>query len=517
MPTVRSLLKTFYLRINQDESVLPGQAALLISIFAIGVYFYQPFDNSEVATTTQATTHLSKVFSVAALNALDYSRQSTSGTLEDAQAYILMSFVAYHLDGFSARGRLLLTAATSIARELRLHRLDANNESSVVGSETNIRLLIDREVKRRVFWHIASTDWCVVPYCLTVAHTYIYARLLSTVSGPQEGTYFIHPNYVKVRPPKDCTDDDLVLGEEVGSSIRLQPTSMTFFLERLRLAHLCREMTDTVPLETCELLQMPYEQIIALDKKLQDFISSLPFFFQIDAESRRRSKALETVYPKIPVSRYCIMTEAHSKRCKLHQRFLHRQSVDPRYAYSRRACLESARVAVQVYKDLREHNSSSSVTERMGMAVHFTHLALVVMVMDLCFNKGEAEEAEIKTEVKAALQMFKEASNISPLLGRFLSSLEDVLRKHNIKLMEPSTTTSDNVAGFAGDITLDGFNNPSTDEQMQFTQLGLDMQDPGFALNTSFDEFWQIAMQDEPNPDSLTWDNLFSALDSRPF
>ncbi|KAE8440763.1 hypothetical protein EG329_006598 [Mollisiaceae sp. DMI_Dod_QoI] len=497
-------MKTFYLRINQNESVSPSQAALFLSIFAIGAYFYQPFASSEVATTQQAAINLSKIISRGALDLLDYSRRNTSSTLEDVQASILMSFVAYHLDGFSARGRLLSAAAAAIARELRLHRLDANNESSAAGEETNIRVLIEREIKRRVFWHIAATDW-----------------LLSTVSGPQEGMYFIHPKQVHVRPPKDCTDDDLVLGgEENGptSIITPQPTAMTFFLSRLQLAHICREMTDTVPLETSKLLQMPYEHIIALDKKLEDFISNLPFFFKLDADSRSRSRALETVYPKIPMSRYCITTEAHSRRCKLHQRFLHRQSVDPRYAYSRSTCMESARTVVQAYKDLREHNAPSRMTELMGMAVHFTHLALVVMVMDLCFNRDEADGREIKEEVKEALQMFEDAEDASPLLGRFLSSLKDVLRKHEIQLSDPSTAASNNsnIVGFGDEIMLDAFDSSANDDQGQSFQFGTSIQNPGMDLNSSFDDFWQFAMQGEPSHDSLTWDNLYSALDSRP-
>ena len=161
-PSLRSLIKTSYQRISQRESVLPGQAALLLSIFAVAAYFYQPFHDSEVATTKQDAIHLSKILSRGALDVLDYSRRNTSGTLEDVQASIIMSFVTYHLDGFSARGRLLTTAAASIARELRLHRLDADNESSAAGNETSIRFLIDREVKRRVFWHIVSTDWYAV-------------------------------------------------------------------------------------------------------------------------------------------------------------------------------------------------------------------------------------------------------------------------------------------------------------------------------------------------------------------
>ena len=327
--------------------------------------------------------------------------------------------------------------------------------------------------------------------------------------------YFIHPNHINVRLPKDCTDDNLILSEDNVPDPETRPTGMTFFLERLRLAHLCREMADTVPLETSKLLQMPFDQVIALDKKLQHFTSSLPFFLRLDAESRRRSKVLETVYPKIPISRYCITTEAHSRRCKLHQRFLLRQSIDPRYAYSRRACLESARAVVQIFGDLRENDSPSTVPELMGMAVHFTHLALVVMVMDLCFNRDEVDAAEIKAEVKAALRMFEDTSDPSPLLSRFLSSLNDVLRKHKVHLTDPATLATSDVAGFTHHTMVDNFDEYADVEQMQSTDFDLNMQDPGITLDTSFDEFWQIAMQ-ESNPDSVTWDNLFSALDSRP-
>lgn len=136
--------------------------------------------------------------------------------------------------------------------------------------------------------------------------------------------------------------------------------------------------------------------------------------------------------------------------------------------------------------------------------------------MDLRFNRDEASEAEIKTEVKAALQMFEDAKNTSPLLRRFLSSLSDVLRKHKVHFTDPSAMRTNSIAGFTHEITLDTFNNPSDYDQMQYTQLGMEIQDQGIALETSFDESWQIAMQGEQSPDSLTWDNMFSTLDSRP-
>lgn len=157
-PSIWSLMKTSYLQISQSEPILASQAALLLSIFALSAFFYPPSDNSEVVTTERDAVHLSKFWSKGALDVLDYSQRSTSGTLEDAQAYILMSYVAYHLDGFSARGRLLTTVAASITRDLRLHRLDADKESSIERG-TNLHGLIDLEVKRRVFWHIVATDW----------------------------------------------------------------------------------------------------------------------------------------------------------------------------------------------------------------------------------------------------------------------------------------------------------------------------------------------------------------------
>jgi hypothetical protein len=290
---------------------------------------------------------------------------------------------------------------------------------------------------------------------------------------------------------------------------------MVYFLERVRLARLCREMVDIVPLETSQLIQMPYEQIVSLDKRLEDYLSSLPFFFKLDAESRRRSKPLETLYPTIPVMRYSITKAAHSRRCKLHQRFLLRQSHDPRYAYSRRACLESARVVLHGYEDLPGCGRSTSVAARMGMAMHYMHLALAVLVMDLCFNRKEADEAEIKAEVKAAFQTFQTASEKSPLLGRFLASLRDVLEKHKVCLTDSSTLTTAPVTSAADEADASAANFLD-DVQMQYSEQDSSFGNQDIAFDATFDEFWEFASQSEPNPDSLSWDRLFSSLDTRP-
>lgn len=322
---------------------------------------------------------------------------------------------------------------------------------------------------------------------------------------------------MKVNLPEDLTDDGLILSEDNEPTTRSRPTGVTLSVERIRLAHLCREMTDTVPLEISNLMSMPYEKIITLDKKLQDFISGVPFFYKPDTENRRKSKSLEIIYPEIPVGRYYILAEAHNRRCKLHQRFVHRQSVDPRYDYSRQACLESARAVIRSYKDLQEYSTLSTVPELMRMAVRFTHLALVVMVMDLCFNRDKTDEVQIKAEVKAALQMFEHARDSSPLVGRFLSSLSDILKKHKVRLAYPFAMVANNVASAASAEVIRVSNNAQDEYQMQYAGLGRDIQDPANSLDPSFDEFWQMAIQYDSTMDSLAWDNLLSVLDSRQF
>ena len=155
LPTMRSLLRSFYLRLNQGETVPLGQAAMLLAMFALAAYFYQPSRDSPVARSQRETVELAKFWSNCTLNVLDETRRQTQATLEDIQAHLLMTYVTYHLDGPSRRGRDLAGSAASIAKELKLHRLDADGNAKT--SQT--RQVIDLEIKRRIFWHIVATDW----------------------------------------------------------------------------------------------------------------------------------------------------------------------------------------------------------------------------------------------------------------------------------------------------------------------------------------------------------------------
>ncbi|KAF2451795.1 hypothetical protein P171DRAFT_478819 [Karstenula rhodostoma CBS 690.94] len=490
IPTIRSLLRTTYLRLKDPALISPSSVAVLSALFALGAFFCDPSSTSEIATTEADSIALSKAFSRNALDLLDHSRRTSSGTLEDVQAYILMSLALSHIDGFSARSRMLFSSALCMARDLRLHRLDKSESSA--DAPYDARLLVEKEIKRRVFWYIASEDW-----------------LQSTISGPQEGTYSIQHSQIKVNLPQDCTDDELALGDANGSTFEDAPTDIMVFLERIRLAHICREITDTLPLETVALLQMPYGRIVALDQKLEQFLATMPHLLQHHCSNK---DILESMYPQLPSWRYCITKAALSRRWKLNQAFLLRQNLDPRYSYSRRACVESAHAVIAGYTSLFGNNTTSTLLTRMGIAIHFTHLALSILIMDLCFNRPQKEVARTKEDIKAAFKIFGTAKTVSPLLAKSLVSLKAVLQRNHIDLTDafPSSVGDQISNGDDAGRSVSGATGGETSSSLNQNSY----QD--VTMDATFDTFWDYAVQIDGGMDLDEWDHLFSTLDTRP-
>jgi hypothetical protein len=90
---------------------------------------------------------------------------------------------------------------------------------------------------------------------------------------------------------------------------------------------------------------------------------------------------------------------------------------------------------------------------------------------------------------------------VSPLPGQFLTSLRDIMQKHKVDItvsstMEPSHANNSNYSTAPSALN-------ATDNELHSIQHGKDVLDPDLALDASFDEFWRMAMQSEPNLDSI--------------
>ena len=61
-----------------------------------------------------------------------------------------------HIEGFSPKARHIVYASVTAAKDLGMHRTDDPTFATPEESQAEI---IDREMRRRVWWHLASTDW----------------------------------------------------------------------------------------------------------------------------------------------------------------------------------------------------------------------------------------------------------------------------------------------------------------------------------------------------------------------
>lgn len=156
---VRRIVETVYtypavVRVYREAAHI----ALLLSIFASTGYLWSSHENDEifVFSNSKIAIAASSAWSDAALDVADYSRRTSSGSIENIQAMIIIEYLVYNNNGFSATCRLLHSNTITMARDLSLHRIDIPRRRQKMGSEGD---MAEDETKRRIWWYVASTDW----------------------------------------------------------------------------------------------------------------------------------------------------------------------------------------------------------------------------------------------------------------------------------------------------------------------------------------------------------------------
>jgi hypothetical protein len=153
-PSARSLVNTFYTQLEHGHGGDPIAAALILSIASTSASFFCPRGSThDIFASTEDATQAARTWSQTALNILDDTRFPIAGQLEECQARAILAYVVYNIEGCSARYRLLHCCSVAAAREISLHVID----SPTMGDKSDDHAT--REIKRRLWWHLASTDW----------------------------------------------------------------------------------------------------------------------------------------------------------------------------------------------------------------------------------------------------------------------------------------------------------------------------------------------------------------------
>lgn len=158
-PSTRALVSDVYTRLSHGQQVRNGEVALILGIAASSAFLWDghvdanhDFDSHEDAA------YRSRVWRKAAWDLLDQSLRATSGSLQDVQARMVLAELIYNMEGCSPRFRCLQSAALAVAREISLHLTDAPDRHRGEMPDTVEDGLL-REIKRRTWWHLVSTDW----------------------------------------------------------------------------------------------------------------------------------------------------------------------------------------------------------------------------------------------------------------------------------------------------------------------------------------------------------------------
>ncbi|KFY43014.1 hypothetical protein V494_02133 [Pseudogymnoascus sp. VKM F-4513 (FW-928)] len=488
-PTVTKVIDEIYEDLSKEISPKVGHIALLLSIIASATYSWTSRDSNKVFLTVGDADRQCPSWIKATLDVLEYSRRITPGAIEDIQATIIVAFVVSNLEGVSPRYRNLISTAITLGREILLHRIDhpSNSGLAVISPADSIRA----EIGRRVWWYITATDW-----------------MLSRYAGPQEGAYTVNPLHMAVNKPCNINDEDLVDGMENIEVPLSQPTSMSYFLQRIRLAELSREFTDQATRTISNPELMGYAQVMEIDTKFEYFIKDIPSFFSLEGGTID-AKADARRAPGIVIQRYILNLLLHAHRCKLHVPYLKRGSTDPAYARSREICLHAARMIIRTERELEEEDLPFVLTRfKISGMLYSVAMAIIVLILDVCFNKSATDYDIKKVEVVDACNILDAAKGQSAMAAKLLESLTSVLPKYQVTL--------DGINGtqMSHDEPLPDGNTVHDDNIADIRECRLEDRNTAGGEVSSIAEISQ-SFEFEMDLDTLDWNSFFSELDSQ--
>ncbi|KAL4781991.1 hypothetical protein BJX76DRAFT_369430 [Aspergillus varians] len=467
IPSIRTMMDQLYQEIHMQRRPKPSHIVLLLSIIASTLYSWTSRDpGTLLSLTAEELMSRAFVFLKGALDLLEYSSRASDG--------------------------LLLTAITG-ARDLRLHRLDQESDSDIAGNE--IGDTVQTEIKRRVWWYLVATDW-----------------VLSHYEGPLKGTYIVHPRHMSVRKPRNIDDFDLLPGKVIVERHMDYPTDVSYTLQRIQLGEICRELTDSAPLFGPK--HISYDSILANDKMIDDYIMGFPTFFRHDGGSLKDlAKINPHVTTGIIVQRYILNSLAHANRCKLHLPYFARGLVNPKYAYSRKICLEAARAIIRTERLFEKESISFFPTRfRFAGSVYCLCMAIIVFVLNVCVYKDDGQEEEGKRETADACSILQTAKNDSSIADRLLQSFMRVIRKHKVSIQGISNANA--VENGAHPCSASLNTTDTSESSLTYEIPNLDEQ----SLLSPQSSYWNgISENFDSGMETIDWNALFFELDSQSF
>ncbi|PCD44614.1 hypothetical protein AU210_000071 [Fusarium oxysporum f. sp. radicis-cucumerinum] len=402
--------------VNISATTAPQGLALMLSVIALATIL-EPVDGnltSAIAILKERLV-LFAAYIRMAMDCLEQHRRRADHTLENVQALILLSFGIHHTETFSPRYRILLAEAIAVSHSLGLHvvdRVPAKQGHSKVDGDP-----VTQEIKRRVWWYLVATDWAS-----------------SKAEGTSGATYLTQANLINTKLPRHINDDDLSNLEYKERPIS-EPTTMSYNLQRVKVAEVVRCISDLMPHDPSE---ASCELILSLDAKLDSLLSELPAFFKLELSESESTKKVDQSYPHIPMQRLLINLLINIFRCGLHFPYLPGRVNKALHAFSRQASLNAARVVLSSQRgmSMTDMSHSADFMKIQGTIFHM-FIGALVLTTDICCNQdGQMQLSELMD----VLKKLDDVKDHSKMAAKLLDILMQLLVSYGV--WPPSTTIS---------------------------------------------------------------------------
>ncbi|EED14228.1 conserved hypothetical protein [Talaromyces stipitatus ATCC 10500] len=379
--------------------------ALLFSILAAAFYFQNLDADAASAKQVEERCHEYITLVAAALMQSDYMNYPT---VEGLQAALVVSMILPN-DGqdTSVRALFHIGALVNQCRQMGLFQIDSAQNKAFRRKHGYDPMEV--ELKRRLVWLVVSSDW-----------------FLAFLGGPQEGSYLVNPAHMALDMPINISDEDLCAGGgPVSDNV---PTTMSYFIFRLKLATYCRDIVDYTCRERLEGVDIPYSKIMELDQKWHEYNKELPEFFRLDANTRRKYAQLYASSPQIAWQRLLLQQGHHSRLCRLHRSYFIRGAKDPAYSYSHMMCLQAARRVIEIKRMMDKEFPNTPSVSTTWSVMHHVFMAVIILLMDVCFNWDDILADRRKEEIMEACRMLDKAQRNSRLVREGINAMTEVLQ-----------------------------------------------------------------------------------------
>lgn len=256
-----------------------------------------------------------------------------------------------------------------------------------------------------------------------------HGRFLAYLGGPQEGSYLVQPAHMAIDMVANISDEDLLNSERGSESMPDHiPTTMSYFIHRVKVSEFCREIVDYTGRERLQGIDPPYSKIMELDQKWKQYAQTLPNFFRMDSTNRRKYAQLFEKSPQMAWQRLLIQQGYHSRLCRLHRGYFIRGARDPAYSYSHIMCLQAARRVLEIKRIMDEEFPNAPSISLAWSVIHHSFMAAIILLMDVCFNWDDILADRRKQEVMEACRMLDKARRSSALVNEGISAMMEILQ-----------------------------------------------------------------------------------------